>query len=65
MRFDQGRGAQSFLALRQREGYLARAHGRGKLAGMHILKVRPHHLKVVLPAMATPQPPWIGQGVVC
>jgi hypothetical protein len=63
--FDSGRGAQSFLAVRQGSGYLARAQGRGKLAEMHILKVWPHHLKIVRPATAPPQSPWTAPEVVC
>jgi hypothetical protein len=60
--FDSGRGAQSFLAVQQGKGYRERAQGRGKLADMHVLKVWPHHLKIVLPAMAPPQSPWTAPG---
>ena len=63
--FDSGRGAQSFLAARQGKGYLERTQGKGKLAEMHILKVWPHHLKIVLLAIAPPQSPWAAPEVVC
>jgi len=49
--------------VRQGKGYLETAQGRGKLAAMHILKVWPHHLKIVLLA-PPPQAPWPAPGVV-
>ena len=60
--FDSGRGAQSFLAVQQGKGYREKAQEWGKLADMHVLKVRPHHLKIVLLAMAPPQSPWTAPG---
>jgi hypothetical protein len=62
---DGGREAQSFLAVRQGKSYLARAQAREKLADMHILKVWPHHLKIVLLAVAPPQSPWTAPEEVC
>lgn len=56
--FDSWRGAHSFLAVPQGKGCLERAEGREKLADMHVLKVWPHHLKIVLLAMAPPRSPW-------
>jgi hypothetical protein len=51
--------------VRQGKGYLEKAQGRGKLAEMHILRLWPHHLKIVLLATPPPQSPWIAPGVVC